>query len=50
MQCVHVALPSQAGAKALKAAPKLTPDHAAALWLYTCESALYRKLNELTGQ
>jgi hypothetical protein len=38
---------SQRGIAALKAAAKLSRDHAAALWLYTCESALYRKLNEL---
>ena len=38
---------SQRGIAALKAAAKLSRDHAAVLWLYTCESALYRKLNEL---
>ena len=32
---------------ALAAAPALKPDHAAALWLYTCESPLYRRLNHL---
>jgi hypothetical protein len=31
----------------LAAAPKLTVNHAAALWLYTCESPLYRTLNRL---
>ena len=40
-------LKSKRCSAALAAAPKLTVDHAAALWLYTCESALYRKLNEL---
>ena len=32
---------------ALAAAPALKPDHAAALWLYTCESPLYRRLSHL---
>jgi hypothetical protein len=32
---------------ALAAAPKLTADHAATLWLYTCESPLYRTLYRL---
>jgi hypothetical protein len=32
---------------ALAAAPRLTLDHAVALWLYTCESPLYRTLNRL---
>ena len=32
---------------ALAAAPKLTVDQAVALWLYTCESPLYRTLNRL---
>jgi hypothetical protein len=32
---------------ALAAAPKLTLNHAAVLWLYTCESPLYRTLNRL---
>ena len=38
---------SQRGIAALKAAAKLSRDHAAALWLYTCESPLYRTLNRL---
>jgi hypothetical protein len=33
--------------EALAAAPKLTPDQAKALWLYTCESPLYGTLNRL---
>jgi hypothetical protein len=33
--------------RALAAAPKLTVDHAVALWLYTCESPLYRTLYRL---
>jgi hypothetical protein len=33
--------------EALAAAPKLTPDQAKALWLYTCESPLYSTLNRL---
>ena len=40
-------LKSQACLKALAAAPRLKPDHAAVLWLYTCESQLYKKLNQL---
>jgi len=40
-------LKSQACLKALATAPRLKPDHAAVLWLYTCESQLYRKLNQL---
>ncbi len=40
-------LKSQKCLNALAAAPRLNPDHAAVLWLYTCESALYRTLNQL---
>ena len=40
-------LKSQRCLNALAAAPRLNPDHAAALWLYTCESALYKTLNRL---
>ena len=40
-------LKSKRCSAALAAAPKLTVDHAAALWLYTCESPLYRTLNRL---
>jgi hypothetical protein len=32
---------------ALTAAPQLAANHAAALWLYICESLLYRTLNRL---
>ena len=40
-------LKSKRCSAALAAAPKLTADHAAVLWLYTCESPLYRTLNRL---
>ena len=40
-------LKSKRCSAALAAAPKLTVDHAAALWLYTCESPLYCTLNRL---
>jgi hypothetical protein len=40
-------LKSQRCLNALAAAPRLNPNHAAVLWLYTCESALYKTLNQL---
>jgi hypothetical protein len=36
---------TSAGKKAITDAPGMTSDRAAAVWLYTCESPMYRELN-----
>ena len=38
---------SAVGKKALSKATKLTRDSAGAIWIYTCESPLYKELNRL---
>ena len=47
MRQARQSLKSKKYISALAAAPKLTADHAATLWLYTCESPLYRTLYRL---
>ena len=38
---------SVSGKKAIAVVPGMTPDMAAAIWMYTCESQLYKTLNML---
>ena len=47
MKQVKQLIKSKLFISALAAAPRLTLNQAVALWLYTCESPLYRTLNRL---
>ena len=47
MQQVKQLIKTKLFISALAAAPRLTLNQAVALWLYTCESPLYRTLNRL---